>query len=152
MTTSSRLERTGLGMVFSLAAVVIVSSGCSDEAEPNQVPEVARVEVEDGEVKLEEKFPLSPDDVGDVVMATGTVTGAPLSHGFFLLTEGNQVIFVESAAQVAPADHVRVVGPLGVAAIGTFDGWKRDALTGLQVADWDLLETWMIRASTVTEI
>ena len=152
MTTSSRLDMAGLVMVFSLAAVVIVATGCSNEPEPNQVPEVGKVEIEDGEVKLEEKFPLSPDDVGDVVMATGTVTGAPLPSGFFLLTEGNQVIFVESAAQVAPADHVRVVGPLGVAAVGTFDGWKRDALTGLQVADWDVLETWMIRASSVTEI
>lgn len=135
-----------------MLATAVAIAGCSDEAEIDEVPEVAEVEVDDGEVRLEEEFPLDAGDIGKIIMATGTVVGSPLPNGFFLLTEAGQVLFVDTTVPVTPADHVRVVGPLGAATIASFDGWKTDALAGQPLAEWDVLETWYIDATSVTEI
>jgi hypothetical protein len=122
------------------------------------VPEVAEVKVDSGpsgvEVKLEEQFPLGPEDVGKIIYATGTVVGKVLPGGFFLKTEGNQVIFVATARPVNPplGDAVRVVGPLRASTAAVFEGWEADALEGKVEAQWKLVTTFFIEATAVTDV
>jgi hypothetical protein len=113
---------------------------------------VAEVEVDEGEVRLEDKhLPLSSEDIGDVILATGTVVGTPLPNGFFLKTERSQVLFVEEPqpSEVKSGDTVRVTGPLAMAAVAAFEGWKADALEGEIEAEWQILPLWYVRAAQV---
>ena len=120
------------GLIVAFAATALWACG-SDEAEIDEVPEVA-------EVRLEELYPLSPDDVGKVIMANGTVVGRAVPGGFFLRTEGAQVLFVRTPVPVSPGSVVRVVGPLQQATVAVFDEWEEDALEGEVEAEWDIQE------------
>ena len=154
-----------LAWSIALSAQAVALTGCDDEAEIDEVPEVAEVDVDAvavpvgpdsvaiaAQIELEETFPLDADDVGKIIVATGTVVGTPLPVGFFLRTEGLQVIFVETTVPVAKGDRVRVVGPLTRATVAVFDGWEHDALEGQVEAEWDVQETWYIPATSVTRI
>ena len=136
-----------------------------DPAEIDEVPEVAEVATEPvgvavgpegaavvAEIRLEELYPLEEDDVGKVIMATGTVVGQPIPGGFFLRTEGNQVLFVRTTTPVSPGSTVRVVGPLGMATAAVFDEWSVDALEGQIEAAWEIQHQWYVEATGVTPV
>jgi hypothetical protein len=153
------------GIVILSAALLL--SACEDEAEIDEVPEVAEVEVEPGRVEVEpgrvvidvpdvefeeESLPFSDDDLGEMIMANGYVVGVPLANGFFLRTEGNHVIFVKSTQPVAPGDGVRVVGPVRKTTHAIFDAWETEALGTELVAEWKLTDIYYIDAVSVEDI
>ncbi|HEX6748056.1 MAG TPA: hypothetical protein VF092_12250 [Longimicrobium sp.] len=151
---------TRRGASLTRLLVLLLATGglaaCSDEAEVDKVPEVAEVKADTApggvvEVKLEKAYPLGPEDVGKVIYATGTVVGKVLPAGFFLKTEGNQVIFVATPPAVNPPLGValRVVGPLRASTAAIFEGWKTDALEGKVEAQWQLVTTYFIEATAV---
>ena len=148
-----------------LVLVLGLLPACRDEADIDEVPEVAEVEVEpravevspegvavEAEVRLEDAFPLTAEDVGDVIVATGTVVGTPLPTGFFLKTEGIEVFLVESTVPVAPGARVRVVGPLGMVTQAVFDEWEVDSFQSEVEAEWDIQHRWFIDATAVTPV
>ena len=155
-----------LGLTLSVFLASVLVSACEpDPAEIDEVPEVAEVEVDPvavtigpegttvvAEVRLEELFPLGTDDVGKVIMATGTVVGRVVPQGFFLRTEGSQVLFVRTTTPVTPGAAVRVVGPLGMATVAVFEDWEVDALEGEIQAEWDIQHRWYVDASSVTPV
>jgi hypothetical protein len=139
--------------VLLLCTAATLSACEGDEAEVDEVPEVAEVEVKPGGgVELEETFPLTPEDIGETIMATGVVVGNALPTGFFLRTEGSQVLFVEATQPVAEGDTVRVVGPLQTATAAVFEGWEVDAFEGEAEAEWKMLDLWYIDAATVSKV
>lgn len=129
-----------------------------DEPEVDKVPEVAAVNVDADksgvEVKLEDVNPLGPEDAGKVIYATGFVVGKVVPGGFFLKTEGDQVIFVATAQPVnlPLGKAVRVVGPLRTATAAVFEGWKTDALEGKVEAQWKLETTFYIEATAIGDV
>ena len=128
-------------------------AGC--DAEPDEVPETAEVEVEPMEAELEfdEELVLGPEDVGETLMATGWVSGTPLPGGFFLRTEDARLIFVETVEpEVSAGDQVRVIGPLVVTEVAVFEGWETDAFEDELEAEWDLERAYFIDAVTVTPL
>ena len=129
--------------VFVLVVAATVAACESDEPDLADVPEVA-------EVRLEEVLPLTPDDVGKLVVATGFVVGRPLPMGFFLRSEGMEVLFVNTTTPVAAGAAVRVVGRLQRATALTFDEWELEAFEREVELDWDIQELWYIDATAVT--
>ncbi|HEV2076094.1 MAG TPA: hypothetical protein VGR10_07620 [Thermoleophilaceae bacterium] len=117
-------------------------------AEPAVQPAPAAVAVVPAEVQFERALPITAEDVGDLMLASGTVVGKPGPNGFFLRTAGDNVVFVQSAVPVTAGQQVNVAGPLEAAEVALFDGWERDLLGNLE-ADWDLLRLYYIRASSV---
>jgi hypothetical protein len=149
---------TRRGTLLAWPLVLALAAGlqaCKDEPRPDRVPEVAAVKLDTGkagvEVKLQEVYPLGPEDVGKVIYATGFVVGKVIPAGFFLKTEGDDVIFVVWPQPVGTGHAVRVVGPLRAAVAAVFDGWKTDALAGKIEAQWKLVTTYYIEATAVTE-
>ena len=120
-------------------------------AEAPARPAPAAAVVAPVEVQFERALPITAEDVGDLLVARGTVVGKPGPNGFFLRTDRNRVVFVESTEPVALGRQVRVVGPLQAAEVPVFDGWQRDLLGNLE-ADWDLLRLYYIRASSVAAV
>lgn len=94
-------------------------------------------------------FPMTAEDVGDLMLVSGMVIGKPGPAGFFVRTEGNRVSFIESTDSVTVGQRVRVIGPLQVAEMPVFDGWEREFLGGVE-PDWDLLRLYYVRANAVT--
>lgn len=134
-----------------LLATAVAVTGCG-EAEMEEVPETAEVEVEpmEGETELEEETVLGMDDVGEIIMATGWVTGVPLESGFFLRTEDDRVIFVETEDDVTPGQVVRVVGPLVASRVMMFEEWEADAFEAGFEAEWNVETALYIDAASVT--
>lgn len=134
-----------------LLATAVAATGCG-EAEMEEVPETAEVEVEpmEGETELEEETVLGMDDVGEIIMATGWVTGVPLESGFFLRTEDDRVIFVETEDDVTPGQVVRVVGPLVASRVMMFEEWEADAFEAGFEAEWNVETALYIDAASVT--
>lgn len=159
------------GRLSVWTAVLLVAgvsvSGCKREADANAVPPVAEVdakppdveakpgevEVKLGEVELKNALPLGAEDVGKVIMATGTVVGAVQPAGFFVKTaDGNHVIFVRSTTPVATGDKVRVTGPLALGNVAVQKQIQADALKGVAVAEWDIIPTYVIDATSVVKV
>ena len=138
--------------VFTIAMAVAVA-GCGD-AEVDEVPETAEVEVEpvEGEVEYDEELILGPDDVGETIMATGWVSGVPLANGFFLRTEVDRVIFVESDRPVSAGDMVRATGPLMASEVAVFEGWEAEAFEAGFEAEWEVETAYYIDATTVEQM
>ena len=114
----------------TLVLIAFAALACEERAEDEiRPPDIAEVEVEPGEVEFEAAFPLEPDDIGDVMLATGTVVGVPGPHGFFLKGEGAELIFVEVDSAVFAGQRVRAVGPLAAADAAVFVGWEADLLS-----------------------
>lgn len=130
---------------------VLALAGC--EAEREEVPEVAEIEAEPDEVgiELDEEFVIGPDDVGETFMINGWVAGRPLTgNGFFLLTEGNRRIFVETDQPAPPAGSpVRAIGTMAAADAMVFEGWETEAFEGEMEAEWDLERGYFLDARTV---
>jgi hypothetical protein len=153
------------GIVILSAALLL--SACEDEAEIDEVPEVAEVEAEPGRVEVEpgrvnidlpdveleeESLPFTDDDLGEMIMANGYVVGVPLANGFFLRTEGNHVIFVRSDQPMTGGGAVRVVGPLRKATHAVFDSWEADAFGTELEAEWKLVDIYYIDAVSIEDI
>ena len=149
------IVRHGATLAWSVLALCIAGFLTACRGDPEEVPEVAEVEVDRGEVNLQDKIlPLSAEDIGDVILATGSVIGKPLPNGFFLKTERNQVLFVEHSepSEVQEGDTVRVAGPLAMAVTTVFDGWKADAFEGEIEAEWKILPLWYLKAAQVQKM
>ena len=156
-----------LTLVASTLLIGTLVSACANEPEEPQIPDVAEVEVEPAEVKerpggveielpeirLENAFPLTDEDEGDLVIATGTVVGKPGASGFFLRTESNKVLFVESTTiPVRTGDAVSIIGPLRKATVAIFEGWEKDAFENQLEAEWELTDLWYIEAVSVSRL
>ena len=140
--------------MLALVAAVGVT-GCESEAgqaEIGEVPEVAEVETQpmEPEIELEEALPLTEEDVGDILLITGTVTGAVIPEGFFVATEHGRMLFVESTEMVTPGELVTVTGELQSATTLVFDEWEMEALEGEVEAEWDMLRTYYVEAGSVS--
>ena len=134
-------------------AVLVGLAGCG-EAELEEVPETAEITSDEDvhELELDEETVLGADDIGSDIMATGWVSGAPLQNGFFLRTEDDRVIFVETDQSVAAGDQIRVLGPLVATQAPVFEGWEAEAFeTGLE-AEWDMETIAYIDAFSVSPI
>ncbi|MDX1568348.1 MAG: hypothetical protein R3223_11145 [Longimicrobiales bacterium] len=117
------------------------------EAEMEEVPEVAEIEPEVGgeEVDLEEAYPLTEEDLGDILLVNGTVIGQPVEDGFFVRTEYDRVIFVQSSADIEPGEIVSVAGVLEAAGTVGYDQWQAGAgLSDDLAADLDLLTVYYL--------
>ena len=139
----------------ALALMAVVGLvGCDTEggeAEIGEVPEVAEVDAEptEGALELEEALPLTEEDVGDMMLVTGTVTGTVIPAGFFVATEHGRVLFVETTEAVTPGEVVTVTGPLQSATTLVFEEWETQALQGEVEAEWDMLRTYYIDGGSV---
>lgn len=137
--------------MLALASIIgMGGTGACGEAEVDEVPETAEIELEEGRLEFEEETVLGPDDIGEDLMATGWVVGLPLPNGFFLRTEDDRVIFVETDESVQPGETVRVMGPLTATEAVVFEGWEADAFdTGFE-AEWDVETVLYIDAISVS--
>lgn len=145
-----RVTAVGLAVIFGMAA-------CG-EAEVDEVPETAEIEGFEAEevpgerLELGEETVLGPDDIGASLMATGWVAGLPLPNGFFLRTEDDRVIFVDSDHSVQPGETVRVIGQLTAADAVVFEGWETDAFDAGFETEWDVETVVYLDANSVMPI
>ncbi|MDX1647378.1 MAG: hypothetical protein R3304_09560 [Longimicrobiales bacterium] len=145
----STIEIRHVGVAVLATGLLLGAAGCETEggqAEMSEIPEVAEIEPQVGEdgVELEEALPLTSEDVGDIIMASGTVVGQPLPHGYFLETEHDLVIFVESSVEVEPGQVISVAGPLGEVAAPVFEEWEVDAFDGEIEAEYEWVRLFFI--------
>ncbi|MGH7720082.1 MAG: hypothetical protein ACREON_14730, partial [Gemmatimonadaceae bacterium] len=122
-----------MSLVLTLAL-----AGCEPEEAEVRPPEIAEIDSVAGRVEFEEAYPLTTDDIGDIILASGSVVGNPGPVGFFLRAEGNRVIFVESTQPASAGQRVRAVGPLRTAAVAVFQEWERETLGDDLEAEWEL--------------
>ena len=135
----------GLALSFSLLA-------CGDPDEDEvRPPELAEVERDDGEVEFERAFPIEAEDVGDTMLVSGTVVGKPGPNGFFVRTEGNRVVFVDTQDSVSAGQRVRAVGPLRTIDAAAFAGWERDWLGDIDPV-WAVVRLYFVDADSVRGI
>ena len=143
------MTKERIGVVALSLGLVLGVAGCETEggqAEMEEIPEVAEMEPQVGEdgVDLREALPLTQEDVGEIIFASGTVIGEPLPNGYFLETEHDIVIFVETEVRPEPGQVISVSGPLGQVAAPVFDEWEVEALTGDIEADYDYVRLFYI--------
>lgn len=140
-------------------ALALGTAACGDPSEEEVAPpEIAEVELEPAEIEpsevdpaeieFEAAFPLEAEDVGDVMIASGTVVGTPGPAGFFIEVEGNRVVFVESTQSVEAGERVSAIGPLAVVEVATFAGWEEDLLTDADPV-WLVVREYFIDATSV---
>ena len=103
-------------------------------------------------MRLEDALPLTDDDIGRVIVATGEVVGTPLPVGFFMVLPTMDVIFVETAEQVQSGERVRVMGALDKATAAVFNGWRVDALENHILEEWTITDLWFIEATSITRV
>lgn len=113
-----------------LAILGLMSCGREEEVREPATAETEPQLVVPGAVELEKALPITAEDVGDVILVSGTAIGKPAISGFFLQTAGNRVLFVESNQAVTVGQRVRAAGPLRVADKTIFKAWERDILAG----------------------
>ena len=140
--------------VLTLVAAVGLA-GCDTEgeqAEIGEVPEVAEMEpgeAEAGEIALEEALPLTAEDVGDMMLVTGTVIGTVIPNGFFVATEHGEVLFVETTEMAVPGELVSVTGTLEAVEVPVFEEWETEALENEIEAEWQMMRSYYIDAGSV---
>ena len=149
------MERTAGRWALALALVAAVGlTGCDTEggeAEIGEVPEVAEIEgADNGELDLEEALPLTAEDIGDRMLVTGTVIGTVIPDGFFVATEGGEVLFVEALEpNPIPGELVTVTGVLQSAEIPVFEEWETEALENEIEAEWQMMRTYYLEGGSV---
>jgi len=148
---------------FAVLLLTATLGACKNKADMDEVREVAevktkpaeikiednKIEMKPAEVSLEEKFPLRKSDIGKTFYVAGTVIGTPGPKGFFVRTERNQVVFINTPTALAPGQAVRAVGTLNQATSAVFKGWKKEHLGRDLKAEWKLQEHWYLEASAV---
>ena len=152
-----RCTRSWMCAFLMIAAGGLAACNGDEEADDEfgsetPVPEVAEVRAEGGEVRLEDALPLTDDDIGRVIVATGEVVGTPLPVGFFMVLPTMDVIFVETAEQVQSGERVRVMGALDKATAAVFNGWRVDALENHILEEWTITDLWFIEATSITRV
>lgn len=152
-----RCARSWMGAALMLAAGGLAACNGDDEGrnEPGSyppVPEVGEVRASGGEVRLEDTLPLTDEDIGRVIVATGEVVGTPLPIGFFMVLPTMEVIFAQTAEQVQAGQRVRVMGPLDRAAAAMFSGWRVDALGNQVLEEWTITELWYIDVTSLVRV
>ena len=135
-----------LALLPLLALAVAACESAEEEVRP---PEIAEIEREaGGDIEFEEAFPLTTDDIGDRLLVSGTVVGTPGAAGFFVRSEGNQVVFIQSADSVAAGQLVEVKGPVRAIDEAAFAGWERDFLGDVDPV-WLVARLYYVVADTV---
>ena len=116
--------RTLIALGIALAGL----AACG-EAELDEVPEAAEVETQplEGEVRYDEEVGIGLADLAETLMLTGAVVGT-LESGFFLRTEEEQVLFVQSDAPVTEGQNLRVYGMVIEIQARHVDEWETEAL------------------------
>lgn len=127
-------------------------AGCGEAEPTDEVPGMAEVGITpiEGELEFDDELLLDPADAGRRLMATGWVVGEPLDRGFHLRTEDDRVIFVESRANVAEGDLVRVIGPLETTDVAIFEGYEAQAFRSGYRPEWKVETRLLIDAVSVT--
>jgi len=146
MRYAPRWAAAAASIVFTGAFAV----GCdSPEEDVQELPEVVQEEPASGTQprQLDKEITLGPEDVGELILANGWVEGQPLESGFFLRTEFNRLIFVQTDHSVQPGDPVSVRGRVEGADEVQFPRWADDALG--RDRDWDLWTDIFLRAEEV---
>ncbi|HET7321634.1 MAG TPA: hypothetical protein VFI96_03995 [Longimicrobiaceae bacterium] len=148
----------GRSRVLGAAAALMLAFAVTACDEPQEAevapPEVAEVDVEPAEVPphdFEKAFPITDDDVGDIMLVTGTVVGEPGPAGFFVRAEGNRVVFVKSAEPVTLGQSVRAIGPVQAADVTVFEGWEHDFLGDVD-PEWEMVQLFYVAANSVTPL
>ena len=145
----SRRAWVGGTMIILLSCSV---TACGDRDRDNVAPPaMAEVERDDGEIEFERAFPLEAEDLGDTMLISGTVVGKPAPNGFFVRTEGNQVVFVDATDSVTAGQMVRAVGPLRAIDASAFAGWERDWLGDIDPV-WLVVRLHYVDADSVRKI
>jgi hypothetical protein len=139
---------------LSLAASVAFT-GCEiPEEDAEDLPEISEVErdPETGARELQKELMLGPEDEGETIIATGWVEGRPLENGFFLRTEYDRVVFIESEQDVGSGDAVRVEGLVKRTEAESFNQWEREALGEDLDPDWEFWRGIYLDAHEVGQI
>lgn len=128
----------------------------SQKVEPAEVeakirPGEATVMTEAAEVEFEKAFPVTSEDIGDLMLVSGSVVGRPGSAEFFVRTEGNRVAFIQSNQAVSLGQRVEVVGSAQAADVAVFEGWEHEFLGDLEPG-WNVLRIYYVRANAVAAL
>lgn len=155
MRTIGRLDRRATRIRrVALALIAGAALGACTPDEPDEPPEFGEVEPVAGEpgARIDDvTLPLTEEDIGDTMWASGTAVGRVVPGGFFLRTEGGRVIFVAAPdTAVTIGQTVRAIGPLRTATMAVFEEWERDALQGEIDAEWQLLRMYYIESDSVS--
>lgn len=126
-------------LTLPLVATVALAGCNAPEESVEEIPEVLEAEPDrdTGAMELEREVVLGPEDEGEKVIATGWVQGRPLDNGFFLRTEYDRVVFIQSEADVTTGSAVRVEGTVQKSDAEAFNGWEKEALGEDLEPDWD---------------
>jgi hypothetical protein len=81
-----------------------------DPAEEPAVPAPQPAVPHEAPVDLEQIAPLGSDDLGRMVNVSGSVVGQPLDNGFWVLTDQDRVVFIQTDRPVVTGEHVQVTG------------------------------------------
>jgi hypothetical protein len=138
----------------ALAMSVAFAACTAPEEDVQEIPEVTEVEQDEdtGARELERETVLGPGDEGETILATGWVEGKPLDNGFFLRTEFNRIVFIETTQDVAAGESVRVQGQVRRSDAEAFNGWEVGALGDDLKPDLDLWRGIHLQAQTVEKI
>jgi hypothetical protein len=139
---------------LSLAATVAFAGCDVPEEDVEDLPEVSEVERDGdtGAMELEKELMLGPEDEGETIIATGWVEGRPLENGFFLRTDYDRVVFIESENDVSSGDAVRVEGLVKKSEAESFNQWEREALGEDLDPDWEFWRGIYLDAHEVNEV
>ena len=150
------LKSSNWAALTAAALLMSASFTACDAPEENveELPDVTEVEPdrETEARELEQEMVLGPEDEGETILATGWVEGQPLDDGFFLRTEYNRIVFIETDRDVGSGEAVRVQGQVRKSDAESFNRWEVDALGEDLKPDWDLWRGIHLDAQTVDKV
>lgn len=118
------------------------------QVEPAQEPAVPAPQPrapEEAPTSLEQLDPLGPDDVGRRVNVSGAVVGQPAGNGFWILTDQDRVVFIQTDRPVVTGEHVQVTGTIDQNTSEESEQWFDEA--GLREAvGWNVERALHVRA------